>query len=461
MRPLLRFLGRAAVVLSLAVAMLTVGGLALANALGQQLMIVASGSMSPELAAGDAVLVRPVEEPAMQPGVVVVFRSTGDPERLTTHRIVSRHDRADGLFLQTQGDANPAPDPDFVNAASVVGAMTRPVPRLGFWLAFYQSDLGRLLVLGMPLLLLAVAQAVELVRHVRRRGPLDRGGGANVVATVIVVGVSVAAGALLAETTSARYTAAAPLPSNAFSTSATYCGSGTPYSAAVIADAPTIYHRFSQASGTNAANSGTGTAGRYTGGYTLGQPGAIACQSGAAARAVRLDGVTGQIVRNSNATTAGPSSFTLEAWFRTTTGGGKLVGFGDQRTTSSSTYDRHLFLTDGGAVVFGVRSGTAREVVSPASYADGRWHHVVATLGAASPTNGMRLYVDGTLVASRLDTTSAQSYSGYWRIGFDNLASWGSAPSNHYFAGDLDEVAIYPTTLTATRVAAHYNARRT
>jgi signal peptidase I len=460
MRPLLRFLGRTALVLSLAVATLTVCGLALANALEQQLMIVASGSMSPEFAAGDAVLVRPVDEPAMQPGVVVVFRSPGNLEHLTTHRIVSRHARPEGLFLQTQGDANPAPDPDFVSAGSVVGAMTRPVPRLGFWLSFYQSDSGRLLVLGMPLLLLGLAQALELARGLRRRDPHHLGGGVTLVATVTVLGISVATGVLLALTTSARYTDAVPLPVNSFTTNATYCGTGVAYHHAVTSDSPTIYHRFSQTSGTNAANSGTGTPGRYTGGYTLGQPGAIACQSGAAARAVRLDGATGQVVRKNNAATTGPNTFTLEAWFRTTVGGGKLIGFGNERITSSTSYDRHLFLTDGGAVVFGVRPDTVREVVSPDTYSDGQWHHVVATLGAVSPTDGMRLYVDGTLVASRTDTTTAQAYNGYWRIGFDNLASWTSAPSNPYFTGDLDEVAIYPATLTAARVAAHYDARR-
>lgn len=458
---LLRFLGRAAVVLSLGVATLTVGGLALAGSLGQQLMIVTSGSMSPAFAAGDAVLVRPISETAMQPEVVVAFRSPGNLERLTTHRIIARHPRPDGLFLQTQGDANPAPDPDFVHAGAVVGAMSRPVPRLGYWLAYYQSAQGRVIILGTPLLLLGLGQSLEIARTLRPRpSPRGRRGGAVLVASVAIIGVSVATGVLLGHTT-ARYTDAAPLPANLFTTSAVYCGTGATYSAAVVTDGPVIYHRFSETGGTTAANSGSGTAGTYTGGYTLGRPGAIACQVGSAAGAVGLNGSSGQVVRSSTATTAGSSTFTVEAWFRTTTGGGKIVGFGNQRTTSSTSYDRHLFLTNDGAVVFGVRQSTAREVVSPATYLDGRWHHVVGTFGAASPTNGMRLYVDGVLVASRTDVTTAQAYAGYWRIGFDNLADWPSAPGNYYFTGDLDEVAVYPTALTATRVAAHYNARRT
>jgi signal peptidase I len=64
-------------------------------------MIVVSGTMSPAFAAGDAVLVRPISGPAMQPGVVVAFLSPGNLEHLTTHRMVSRHPRPDGLFLQT------------------------------------------------------------------------------------------------------------------------------------------------------------------------------------------------------------------------------------------------------------------------------------------------------------------------------------------------------------------------
>ncbi len=43
----------------------------------------------------------------------------------------------------------------------------------------------------------------------------------------------------------------------------------------------------------------------------------------------------------------------------------------------------------------------------------------MATQGA----DGMKLYVDGLLVGTNA-TTSAQSYTGYWRIGGDR--TWGS-----------------------------------
>ena len=51
----------------------------------------------------------------------------------------------------------------------------------------------------------------------------------------------------------------------------------------------------------------------------------------------------------------GPDVFTVEAWFRTTsTTGGKIVSFGDQKTGNSSNYDRHIYMDPSGQVWFGV-----------------------------------------------------------------------------------------------------------
>jgi PKD repeat protein len=88
-------------------------------------------------------------------------------------------------------------------------------------------------------------------------------------------------------------------------------------------------------------------------------------------------------------------------------------------------------------------------VTTPASYNNGQWHHVVAT----QSSNGMKLYVDGALVGTN-PNTGAEDYPGYWKVGGDN--TWGS--SNAYFDGTIDEVAVYLSELSATRVAAHYAA---
>ena len=172
-------------------------------------------------------------------------------------------------------------------------------------------------------------------------------------------------------------------------------------------------------------------------------------------RAADFNGTSGSLVSNSSS--AGAQVFTVEAWFSTTTRrGGQLIGFANSATSGSSTrHDRKLYMTDSGQLVFGVYPGATRTITTPAAYNDGNWHHAVATLSSA----GMRLHVDGRLVASDSTVRNAEAYSGYWHIGSGQLSTWPSPPSSNSFDGILDEVAIYATALSDSQIAAHYRAR--
>ncbi len=152
---------------------------------------------------------------------------------------------------------------------------------------------------------------------------------------------------------------------------------------------------------------------------------------------------------------SGPAVFSLECWFRSSsTNGGELISFGSFRTGASNGYDRAIYLRDDGRLNFGIYSGGTVVVSSAAAYNDGAWHHVVGTEGAA----GLVLYVDGSPVATNAAPGPTDPGVGYWRWGGDNLAGWPNRPTSDYFAGDLDEIAIYSTQLSAARVAAHYAA---
>ena len=70
----------------------------------------------------------------------------------------------------------------------------------------------------------------------------------------------------------------------------------------------------------------------------------------------------------------------------------------------------------------------------------------------------MALYADGKKVASRADVTSSADTFGYWRVGGDNVGGWPGQPANFWFTGDLDEVSVYPKTLTASDVSAQWIA---
>ena len=155
----------------------------------------------------------------------------------------------------------------------------------------------------------------------------------------------------------------------------------------------------------------------------------------------------------------GPQTFSLEAWFNTTsTTGGKIIGFGSSKTGRSDVNNvgRHIYMNNAGQLYFGVRPdmGTRVTVNSPSSYRDGQWHQVVGTLGA----DGMKLYVDGNLVAANASVTKGQVYQGFWRVGGDQLGSWPSAPTREAFTGRIDEVAVYPTALSIGHIRSHYLA---
>ncbi len=231
----------------------------------------------------------------------------------------------------------------------------------------------------------------------------------------------------------------------------------TSYTCLVEVDGAAPYWRLGEASGTTAHDSSVhGLDGTYGSGVTLGQPGAI----GDGDNAASFDG-TGNGLVFENTQVNDPESFSIEAWFQTTTtSGGKIVGFGNQQSGDSSAYDRHIYMTNSGQLIFGVWDGFPAIVESSNSYNDGSWHQVVATI---DPSDGEALYVDGQLVASHAVDGSgnygaAQPFSGYWRVGGDNIGGWPDQPSSNYFQGDIDDVSIDAIPLSAAQVLAHYQA---
>ena len=253
--------------------------------------------------------------------------------------------------------------------------------------------------------------------------------------------------------------AAGGAPSATSASTSVTVGDSSPYAAAVRADAPSLFWRLGEAGGPVTAGSAReATPGVYTGDVVRGQQGAIATDGDAS---VALDGDQDFVSTTEPVTS--PATFSTEAWIRTTTTrGGRIIGFGNSpggRTTAkgrfatSSSYDKHVYMTNDGRLVFGVYSGSSVTTATSQAFNDGQWHHVVATQGS----RGMALYVDGALRATNAETRN-EPITGYWRVGGDSLGSWPSAPSSNYFAGALDDVAVYPTALTAAAVSKHYQA---
>jgi PKD repeat protein len=227
-----------------------------------------------------------------------------------------------------------------------------------------------------------------------------------------------------------------------------------PYGPMVAGDGPSNFWRLGENSGNTTADWIGANPGSVKGGVNLGVAGALLDDP---SKAATFDGSSNGYI-STGPNRSGMNTFSVEGWFKSTTNqGGKIVGFGGATTgnSSSTTIDRHIYMLNDGRLTFGTYFSNAQRAVSSSdSYNDGDWHQVAGSVGP----NGMELYVDGALVASRLDAKGGRNYSGNWRIGGDSLQGWPNRPTSDYFAGTIDEVSVYPNTLSAARILAHYNA---
>lgn len=224
------------------------------------------------------------------------------------------------------------------------------------------------------------------------------------------------------------------------------------YAAAVKADKPLLYWRFDEKANNFASDSsGNNSNGVHRGGPQRGvTPPALA---GEGAAAIGYDGEDSYTY--SERSYSGLTQYTLETWFRTTTTtGGRLIGFSNRTLQPSTQTDNTVYMLDDGRVVFGLYNGRYRTTTSEEALNDGKWHHLVASVGKS----GMRLYVDGSVVDAYDAVTAGRDLTGYWRTGGDRLDYWPSRPTSDYFAGEMDETAVYEGELSATRVTAHHDA---
>ncbi|WP_420120741.1 PKD domain-containing protein [Nakamurella sp.] len=223
--------------------------------------------------------------------------------------------------------------------------------------------------------------------------------------------------------------------------------STSPYSERVLADGAAPYWPMNESSGSVLFDNGGFTDADAGTGISRGIAGAISGDS-----ATGFDGSTSAATRTAQ---TGPNTFTAQAWINTTTtSGGKIIGFGSNQTGNSGSYDRHVYMDNAGRIFFGVYPNGVRTLNSNPGYNDGQWHQITATLGP----DGMKLYIDGKLVGQRADTTWGQGFTGYWRVGGDNIGGWPNQPASNYFNGAIDEVAIYPTVLSRSTIDAQWVA---
>jgi RHS repeat-associated protein len=254
----------------------------------------------------------------------------------------------------------------------------------------------------------------------------------------------------------------------AFTGAITPSGSATTYASTVLADGAANYERMSDTGTVAADSSGNAGAGAYQGTYTHGSTGLIGSDLGDAATI--FNGSSAYVSASTQTALQGSHARTVELWFNAAssaqqmlfdsggTGAGQAFYIG---TTSDGGVCGAPQNTAGAYVGFG---GNGDIYIPGLHLNDGSTHYIAVTLQGTS----VSVYVDGAAVSGyiynnswsaltaqpfTLPTTPNTTSSPIW-IGHGRTQV--NCSGNAYFAGIIDEVAVYPTALSAAQVSNHF-----
>lgn len=215
------------------------------------------------------------------------------------------------------------------------------------------------------------------------------------------------------------------------------------YSTTILSDLPVAYWRLGEISGTSAADaSGNGRTGTYGGGVVLGMAGAIRGENDAAAR-----------FGSGGAKVVAPllplmSQWTAEAWvYPTAAQSGTPYIVCDRFSLSGINFGIVVNLSAGTCAVSTLYDNGSLINTPQVELTLNAWTHVAGTYDGSN----LRLYLNGALSQTLASTTASASGGVATDIGIRN------SPGDS-FIGSIDEVAIYNTALSASRLLAHYNA---
>ena len=202
-------------------------------------------------------------------------------------------------------------------------------------------------------------------------------------------------------------------------------------------------------------DSGLGNYGTLTNTASDGQ---VFNSSGPFGRALSL--INTEYVGTQTVMAQNPTALSYQVWVQKGSASyiGPIVGLTGNYTGggSSNNFDRMLYYSSNGNIVFGVSGGSNRVISSPKTYLDNQWHHLVGTLGPG----GLTLYVDGQAVnANATYNSGATNYTGTLNFGWlsssFNGGGWTSTQDN-YTTALIDESAAWGRVLGAGEVLALY-----
>ena len=218
-------------------------------------------------------------------------------------------------------------------------------------------------------------------------------------------------------------------------------GVAADYDALVLALNPGCYWRMGEASGNLADSSGNANTAVKYGSPTYGVTGAL---YGDSDKAISLAGNAADYFEVANSASVNTGDvFSIVAWIKKAANGVTMAiisrpADGYYFYFSSSTDKLRL-----------AKQGSTDIVESTAAITDTAWHQVAATKNGAT----VHLYIDGVDVTGTVTNRTVVANGGVIQLGRNVIAGF-SNPWN----GSLDEIAVFPTALTAANITTLYTA---
>ncbi|GAB3720892.1 polymorphic toxin-type HINT domain-containing protein [Amycolatopsis oliviviridis] len=225
----------------------------------------------------------------------------------------------------------------------------------------------------------------------------------------------------------------------------------------VVNDAsPDAYWRLGDLTGDVAVSQVAFNRGKDNGKYknvVLGAPGAL---PGSADTAATFNG-SSSVLQLQDGVVKKSRDLAVELWFKTT-GSGVLLGYQQNEITGGlqNAYTPALYVGTDGKLYGQFSDGTTNPIRTAASVNDGKWHHVVLSGALATQT----LHLDGVQAGTKQGVidhgNQTKVYAGAGFI----AGNWPAKPANDhgYFAGAIDEIAVYGKPLSDAVVREHFQA---
>lgn len=170
--------------------------------------------------------------------------------------------------------------------------------------------------------------------------------------------------------------------------------------------------------------------------------------------AIELNGSNHIDVPNKAALNTGSGSFTVEAWFKTSSSSGirQIVGKNDAASSFGVGY--RIIVGNTNTIYYEVTGGASGISNScyntcPTKVNDGDWHHVALVVDKTAGTN-CALYLDGVVESTAYNASTGSTNNAFnLKIG---AAYSSSISATNFFTGQIDEVRLWNITRSAANI---------